>query len=425
MLLATSCAACSAPGDVLFRDVSRAPPPAEEATIEAIAQDRRFAEWVIYQAWACDEWGCIQRRAVEMKSRGLSHRAAAEAMGISPSSYRRLLERAEKYEAATEGQRAAVDASGLDMGVARHGWRVIPREDGGRDSVFWVADQGDNAEDLAARWHELLSDLPAAAPIRAPEETSSSLIALLPVADLHVGMMAWGQETGEDWNTRKAADRLVKWIGEVVSAIPICSEIVVLFNGDTIHANDQKNVTPANKHTLDVDTRHLKTLDMALQAIVTSIDLARQHADKVRVVIKPGNHDPEGYMALLVGVRAHYRQEPRVEVEAGATEFWAFRFGRVMLMSHHGHRAKPQELVLGLAHEFAAMWGQTEYRYLWTGHLHHLKSADIGGVQWEQSRAVTARDAFAASHPYPARSELQGIVYHCDRGEIMRVRVAR
>jgi hypothetical protein len=36
---------------------------------------------------------------------------------------------------------------------------------------------------------------------------------------------------------------------------------------------------------------------------------------------------------------------------------------------------------------------------------------------------VTARDAFAASHAYTARAQLQGITYHKERGEIQRVKV--
>ena len=46
--------------DALFRDVSQRPPNAQPATIEAISQDRPFAEWVLYQDRACDEFGCAE-----------------------------------------------------------------------------------------------------------------------------------------------------------------------------------------------------------------------------------------------------------------------------------------------------------------------------------------------------------------------------
>jgi hypothetical protein len=44
-------------------------------------------------------------------------------------------------------------------------------------------------------------------------------------------------------------------------------------------------------------------------------------------------------------------------------------------------------------------------------------------VQWEQLRALTAKDAYAVSNAYTARAQLQGITLHKDRGEISRVKV--
>ncbi|WP_425070630.1 hypothetical protein [Sagittula sp. S175] len=65
-LLALSCVAgCKwkipAPADdALFRDVSRRPPDAAPATIEALTADPAFGAWVVYQDRACDRWGCAQ-----------------------------------------------------------------------------------------------------------------------------------------------------------------------------------------------------------------------------------------------------------------------------------------------------------------------------------------------------------------------------
>jgi hypothetical protein len=44
-------------------------------------------------------------------------------------------------------------------------------------------------------------------------------------------------------------------------------------------------------------------------------------------------------------------------------------------------------------------------------------------VAWEQLRAVTSRDAYAVSHAYTARAQLQAITYHRDKGEVSRVKV--
>ena len=98
-------------------------------------------------------------------------------------------------------------------------------------------------------------------------------------------------------------------------------------------------------------------------------------------------------------------------------------FGKVLLAAHHGDKAKADRLVHFLADQFAEMWGRTKHRFLFTGHLHHHKAQDIGGVQWEQLRAVTPRDAFAFSNAYTARAQLQAITFDRNRGEVSRVKV--
>ena len=60
--IALSAGSCLPPSNVssgaLFKDVSRQPPKAQPATIDAIARDRPVAEWIVYQARQCDEHGC-------------------------------------------------------------------------------------------------------------------------------------------------------------------------------------------------------------------------------------------------------------------------------------------------------------------------------------------------------------------------------
>jgi hypothetical protein len=149
--------------------------------------------------------------------------------------------------------------------------------------------------------------------------------------------------------------------------------------------------------------------------------LLRRH-NRVLVRILPGNHNPHSYLAVMFALAERYRNEPRVTVVRDPGEFWVHQFGDVLLAAHHGDKAKAERMVLWMAEQHAAVWGATKYRYLFTGHLHHHKSADIGGVQWEQLRAVTARDAYAVSHAYSARAQMQAITYHKARGEISRVK---
>ena len=364
-----------------------------------------------------------QKEAYDAVQQHGSIRAAARALDEAYSGVRKKYNLAKRWLKASEGQKAAIEASGLDISSAKHGWRVVQHEDGSRDSVFWKAEQEGEA-DIAERIKAALGDLPAAEPTPPPHLKAKDLLTLYPIADAHIGMMAWGNETGEDYDTAKAQKRLVSWLGQAVQASPPSETAVVLDVGDLTHADDQNNQTPRSKHVLDVDTRHFRTLEMSIAAIVSATKLALKKHKRVIVRILPGNHNVTSYMAVLFAVAEHFRNEPRVEVQKEPGEFFAHQFGINMICAHHGDKAKAERMVLFLADEFPEMWGATRHRFLWTGHLHHHKSADIGGVQWEQLRALTARDAYAQSHAYCARAQLQAVTYHKDKGEISRVKVS-
>ncbi|WP_299949059.1 hypothetical protein [uncultured Ruegeria sp.] len=363
-----------------------------------------------------------QKEALEAVELHGGIRPAARALGVAYSGLHARYRRALEWLEAPEGQKSAIEVSGLDIGTAKHGWRVIQREDGSRDSVFWKADPGEQ-DSLIDRIKDAFSDLPAADPIPVPPHKAKDLLTLYPIADAHIGMLAWGAETGEDYDTSIATKRLVNWLGQAVEASPPSETAVILDVGDLTHADDQTNQTPRSKHVLDVDTRHFRTIDMTIAALVTATKLALKKHNRVIVRILPGNHNPTSYMAVLFALAEHFRNEPRVEVQKEPGEFFAHQFGVNMICAHHGDKAKAERMVLFLADEFPEMWGQTRHRFLWTGHLHHHKSQDIGGVKHEQLRALTARDAYAASHAYCARAQLQAVTYHREKGEVGRVKV--
>jgi hypothetical protein len=162
---------------------------------------------------------------------------------------------------------------------------------------------------------------------------------------------------------------------------------------------------------------------MTIQAMSVCVELALSKHQRVIVRILPGNHNLNSYMAVMFALAERFRDNSRVNVQKVPGEFFVHEFGKVLIAAHHGDKAKADRLVHFLADQFAEMWGRTKHRFLWTGHLHHHKSQDIGGCTWEQLRAVTPRDAYAFSNAYTARSELQAITYHRDKGEISRVKI--
>lgn len=342
-----------------------------------------------------------------------SKRAVAREFGVNKSTVQEALQ--------DPSVQKGMDRLGMQVqpGIA---WiKTKPTEDEPGYS-FMVKLRAD--DDQLERIRDAFEGMAAAPVVPAPDHADADLLTVYPIADLHLGMMAWGRETGEDYDTATAFKRVRDWVARCVASSPTSETAVILSVGDWFHADDQTNQTPASKHQLDVDTRHFKTLEVGIAAMATCVELALAKHGRVIVRILAGNHDPGSSLALTFAIAERYRDNPRVEVIKDPSMFWCHEFGRVMLAATHGDKAKPDRIVHFLADEFAPVWGRTKHRYLWTGHLHHMKAQDIGGVQHEQLRAVTARDAYAFGHAYTARAQLQAITLHRVHGEVQRVKVA-
>lgn len=356
-----------------------------------------------------------QREAIEAYERLGSYAAAARELGIDESSVRERIKRAQR-RLDPSVTKAMSEVGMEDAGILHSGW--IKTENA---SLYFQVPR--EADSYAEQAKEILQDITPAKPTQAPSFCAGDLLTVYPIADAHFGMMAWGKETGEDYDTAIATSRLQEWIGRAVASSPPSETAVILDVGDLTHADDQTNMTPRSGHVLDVDTRHFRTLEMTLCALVAGIDLALEKHKRVIVRILPGNHNIHAYLVILFALAERYREEPRVEVQKVPGEFFVMEWGRCLIAAHHGDKAKAERIVLYLADEHSEQWGRTRHRFLFTGHLHNHKSADIGGCTWEQLRAVTARDAYAASHAYVARAQLQAITYDKTHGEVQRVKV--
>lgn len=356
-------------------------------------------------------------------------KAAANSLNLDYQTFRNRLEKAQlrgrslllrEMELQDPAIAESMTAVGTNL-VPRLAWAKTKSEDGTSFSV--LLKPVDLPDDTLARIRDAFTGMDAAGVIEAPRHTNGDLLTVYPIADAHVGMMAWGRETGEAYNTNLAAERIKEWVGRCVASSPDSETAVILDVGDLTHADDQTNQTPQSKHVLDVDTRHFRTLEVVIAALGHAVETALRKHRKVIVRILPGNHNRTSYMAVLFALAERFRDNPRVTVEKEPSEFFVMEWGKVMLCAHHGDKAKANRMVLAMADEHPEIWGRTRHRFLFTGHLHHHKSEDIGGVQWEQLRALSARDAYAVSHAYSARAQLQAITYHRERGEIQRVKV--
>lgn len=258
-----------------------------------------------------------------------------------------------------------------------------------------------------------------AEPAAPPAITDADLLTIYPLGDPHIGMLAWGPESGEHFDLKIACRELLECVRLMVESAPPSKHAIVTNLGDFFHAQDDTQRTPGHGHKLDVDGRHARVLDAGHILLRGIVDTALTRHEHVSVRNLPGNHDPRVAVELMYWLQAVYEREPRVTVERAEATHQYDRHGRVLIGWHHGDRTPMGELLALMAADMPEDWGATTERVWHTGHVHHLQRKEAPGGTVESHRTLAARDAYHAAR-YRAGRSLCAITYDAEHGEIGR-----
>jgi hypothetical protein len=366
-----------------------------------------------------------QEEAVEAFKRTGSVTETARELGTNRRDTQRLLDRAgmteehrRKYTMDPAIQ-SGMNAIGTNM-VPALAWAKIPPKDGEIGYSLMLKPEAEPPEAVAERIRAALEGLVPSEPVVAPETVMADLCAVYPLMDAHVGMLAWGRETGaQDYDLEHAAKDMRHAFAKVLALTPAAHQAVLLIGGDFFHSDDTRAETPANRHKLDVDGRFFKVLDVGIGVIAETVHRLLQKHAKLHVRVLRGNHDPHSSLTLNFALAERYRNETRVTIEKEPRDLFMLQWGRCAIFAHHGDKGKPQQMALYLS-DVCPFWSQTRHRHYLTGHVHHDQAKDLGPLRYESLRAFCPPDAYAAGMGYGARRALQSITFHRQDGLVLR-----
>lgn len=266
----------------------------------------------------------------------------------------------------------------------------------------------------------LKEDLPKVDATDGPQLYSKDMLAVYPMGDPHIGLMCWGEETGDNHNLDVGVTELCKAVDRLVNTAPSCENALIINTGDYFHSDTMDNKTWRSGHSLDVDGRWMKIMRAGIKAMRQCIASALEKHKHVTVINVIGNHDDHSSMFLSVCLSNIYENEKRVTINDAPTATHYYKFGRNLIGAHHGHSIKADKLPLVMATERAEDWGSTIYRVWYTGHVHHDTVKEYNGCTVETVRTLAAKDVYAVSHGYSAHRDMKCVIHHKDYGEIER-----
>jgi len=257
-----------------------------------------------------------------------------------------------------------------------------------------------NELELAERLRASLEKNPMV--LRRPDLEPGELFAVLSLPDLHVGMLAWRQEVGEQYDTETALERMNTIASSLLSRLSglRVSEIVFPIGNDLFHTDTHENTTTTGTR-VDVDSRWQKTFQVVAEALIKGPVAWAAEIASVRVVVVPGNHDYQRAFYLGEVMRWYYEGRGlSVEVDNSPRLRKYYRRGDVLLGFTHGAWVKTNQLPLIMANEAPKDWAASVWREWLLGHFHRKRemawnsTEEVGGVRLRVLPSLAVPDAW-------------------------------
>lgn len=289
----------------------------------------------------------------------------------------------------------------------------------------WVKSSADSerqAELARLTIEEMARAIEPMPPIAAPSYRDERLLTLIPLGDPHFGLLAWHEETGDNFDL-DIAERLTFAAVDRICARAPSSKVAILLNlGDFYHADNGSNRTPQSGNQLDVDGRFSKIARVGVRALKRCVIRLLEKHEQVIVRNNRGNHDPHQAEMLSICLGAWFHDNPRVTVVDSPSSYWYYRHGKTLIGSTHGDGAKLTDLPLIMANDAPGEWAAAKWRVWHCGHFHHDQVKDLVGCTVETHRTLAGSDAWHRHQGYRSHRDLKAIVYDAEYGEIARLR---
>lgn len=281
------------------------------------------------------------------------------------------------------------------------GKMTVQRDPDGRVVQDWIRVMPDEAQREAAMRAVvagLKDDLPRYEAVLPVPRSNEELLSQYTITDLHLGMLAWGEETRvADWDLSIAEKLILAWFAAAIAQSPASAVAVLAQLGDLLHHDAKASVTPAHGHVLDADSRLQKMIRVAIRIIRQIVRMLLEKHGRVHIIMADANHDEAGGSWLRELFAAIYEDEPRVTVETSPSTYVAVEHGLTSLFYHHGHKKKVGEVDRVFAGLFRELFGRTKFSYGHTGHKHsdELKTTNLMKV--EQHETLAPPDAYGSN----------------------------
>jgi hypothetical protein len=236
------------------------------------------------------------------------------------------------------------------------------------------------------------------------------------LADLHIGKLAWGKESGEDYDSKIARKRFIDAINDILSRTT-CEKFqkIILPIGNDLLNSDTPSGTTTKGTQLTNDSRWQKLYYDVVHILIQGIDLLTSVAP-VEAFWIPGNHDTMSSFYVASYLSAWYKKSKNVNIDVSPTPRKYIEFGKCLIGFSHGaedSKRIPQLMQV----EAREAWGRTLYHEYHLGNLHHETVTENGGLIIRRMSSLTSNDDWHTDKGYVGSiHKAQAFTWNKERG---------
>ena len=258
-------------------------------------------------------------------------------------------------------------------------------------------------------------------PIIKREKLTDSHLSVIDPADIHIGKLCKAFETGEDYNTDIAVNRVLSGVNGLINKTVgfNTDKILLIIGNDILHTDTPKRTTTSGTPQ-DTDGMWYDNFLTAKNLYVKVIETLMQIAD-VEVHYNPSNHDYTNGFFLADCLNTWFRTSKNINFNTDISHRKYYRYHSNLIGTTHGDGAKDADLPLLMAQE-SKDWTDCKHRYIYTHHIHHKKSKDYGSVCVESLRSPSGTDSWHHKNGFQhAPKAVEAFVHSKNDGQIARI----
>ena len=203
------------------------------------------------------------------------------------------------------------------------------------------------------------------------------------LTDHHFGKLAWQLETlHANYDVKIATAVFHRALSAILDRSPYSTydEIWFVVGNDLFNADNTLGTTTAGTQ-VESDVRIRKTYVTVRTLMVRAIEMLRHLADKVKVVVVPGNHDFNTTWHLGDSLELYFAKYSDVEVDNTPSQRKYHEYGQTLIGYTHGDKGKVKELPLLMTVEAREPYGRTKFHEWHTGHTHTSLTTEFHGIR--------------------------------------------